>query len=40
MSGLAVAERLGASYPFAHDPLAAAQFDMYLSVAHGAKRRR
>lgn len=35
MSGLAVAERLGAHYPFAHDPLAKAQFRMFLSVAHG-----
>lgn len=35
MSGLAVAERLGAPYPFAHDKLARDQFDMYLKVAHG-----
>lgn len=40
MSGLAVAERLGAPYPFAHDPLAAQQFDTYLSIAHGTRRKR
>lgn len=39
MSGLAVAERLGAPYPFADDPLAAKQFDMFLGITHGAKRR-
>lgn len=42
MSGLAVAERLGAPYPFAHDSLATQQFDTYLRIAHGpfARRRR
>lgn len=39
MSGLAVAERLGADYPFPDDPLAAQQFDMILGVVHGVKRR-
>lgn len=39
MSGLAAAERLGAEYPFGDDKLAAKQFDMYLGVAHGAKRK-
>ncbi|PNW72005.1 hypothetical protein CHLRE_16g686400v5 [Chlamydomonas reinhardtii] len=38
MSGLAAAVRLGADYPFPHDPLAAKQFDTYLAVAHGATR--
>lgn len=42
MSGLAVAERLGAPYPFGHDDLATQQFDMYLKLAHGlfVRRRR
>lgn len=39
MSGLAVAERLGADYPFPDDKLASQQFDMYYGVAHGARRR-
>ena len=39
MSGIAAAERLGAEYPFPDDPLAVAQFDMYLGIAHGASRR-
>lgn len=39
VSGLAAAHQLGASYPFADDPLAARQFDTFLAVAHGAKRR-
>lgn len=38
MSGLAVAERLGAPYPFPEDPLAAKQFDMYLGISHGVER--
>lgn len=38
MSGLAAAERLGATYPFPDDPLAAKQFDTYLAVAHGKRR--
>ena len=40
--GLAVAERLGAPYPFADDPLATAQFDTYLKLCHGlfVRRRR
>jgi hypothetical protein len=40
MSGLAAAERLGAEYPFPQDRLAAAQFDMYLGIAHGRSRRK
>ena len=39
-AGLAVAERLGAPYPFAHDPLAVQQFDTYLRLAHGPFARR
>ncbi len=39
MSGLAAAERLGAPYPFADDPLAAQQFDTYLGIVHGVRRR-
>ena len=39
MSGLAVAERLGAEYPFGHDRLAAAQFDMFLGMAHRRSRK-
>eukprot|EP00054_Salpingoeca_dolichothecata_P009359 m.52826 g.52826 ORF g.52826 m.52826 type:complete len:392 (+) comp18313_c0_seq3:723-1898(+) len=35
ISGLAVAHRLGAAYPFGHDPLARKQFAQYLSIAHG-----
>ena len=38
MSGLAVAMRLGAPYPFVHDPLATKQFDQLLAVSHGVKR--
>lgn len=40
MSGLAVAERLGAPYPFAHDRLAREQFDTYMKLAHGLFSRR
>ncbi|GLI68131.1 hypothetical protein VaNZ11_012449 [Volvox africanus] len=40
ISGLAAAERLGADYPFPDDPLAAKQFDTYMAVVHGARRRR
>ncbi|PNH12817.1 hypothetical protein TSOC_000181 [Tetrabaena socialis] len=40
ISGLAAAERLGADYPFAHDPLAAQQFDTFMAVVHGRRRRR
>ena len=40
MSGLAVAERLGAGYPFGHDRLASAQFDMFLGIAHGRSRKK
>eukprot|EP00741_Cyanophora_paradoxa_P006042 tig00000981_g5860.t1 len=36
ISGLAAAHRLGAPYPFASDPLARKQFEMYLSLIHGA----
>eukprot|EP00798_Chlamydomonas_sp_ICE-L_P016264 gene16264-22443_t len=39
MSGIAAAERLGAEYPFPDDPLAVVQFDMFMGVTHGAKRR-
>eukprot|EP00667_Euglena_gracilis_P006630 EG_transcript_6685 len=35
ISGLAVAARLGAPYPFRDDPLAAKQFDLYLKFSHG-----
>lgn len=38
MSGLAVAVRLGCSYPFGDDPLATNQFDQYLKFSHGFKR--
>jgi len=38
ISGLAVADRLGAPYPFGDDPLAAQQFDTYLRYIHGASR--
>lgn len=37
-SGLAVAARLGAPYPFAADPLAAKQFDLLLRLSHGVSR--
>ncbi len=40
MSGLAVADRLGAPYPFSHDKLATQQFDTYLKLAHGLFARR
>lgn len=39
MSGLAVAERLGAPYPFASDPLAGKQFDQLLAISHGKSRQ-
>lgn len=35
ISGLAVAHRLGAPYPFGEDKLAKKQFDTYISVIHG-----
>ena len=35
ISGLAVAERLGAPYPFRDDALAAMQFDTYMKFLHG-----
>ena len=35
VSGLAVANRLGAAYPFANDELASHQFNLYMLVAHG-----
>lgn len=35
LSGLAVARRLGAAYPFAHNPDAAAWFDFYGRIMHG-----
>eukprot|EP01094_Clydonella_sp_ATCC50884_P001976 TRINITY_DN11513_c0_g1_i1.p1 TRINITY_DN11513_c0_g1~~TRINITY_DN11513_c0_g1_i1.p1 ORF type:complete len:558 (-),score=142.62 TRINITY_DN11513_c0_g1_i1:152-1825(-) len=38
ISGLAVAHRLGAPYPFDSDPLAAQQFDLYLEKVHGVSR--
>lgn len=38
ISGLAVAVRLGADYPFTHDELATKQFDQYLKFSHGFKR--
>ena len=40
ISGLAVAERLGAPYPFDHDELAAKQFDNLMSISHGIDRRK
>lgn len=39
MSGLAVAHRLGAPYPFAHDPLAFSQMKVYMSIVHGVRLR-
>lgn len=38
-SGLAVAHRLGAEYPFAHDRLAADQFKTLMSISHGRRAR-
>jgi predicted NAD/FAD-binding protein len=38
ISGLAVAVRLGAKYPFESDELASKQFDQYLKFSHGFKR--
>lgn len=35
VSGFAVANRLGAAYPFPHDELATHQFNLYMFVAHG-----
>ena len=40
MSGLAIADRLGAAYPFSHDPLAAAQYNTYFNMAHGLLTRK
>eukprot|EP00053_Salpingoeca_punica_P010939 m.97728 g.97728 ORF g.97728 m.97728 type:complete len:470 (+) comp15540_c0_seq1:156-1565(+) len=40
ISGLAVAERLGAPYPFTHDAIATKQFDTLLKISHGVRRRR
>jgi len=40
VSGLAVAQRLGAEYPFDHDDLAATQFDKLMQISHGVNRRR
>jgi len=40
MSGLAVAERLGAPYPFEEDVLAMKQFDQLLAVSHGTTRAK
>jgi len=37
ISGLAVAHRLGASYPFAGDKLAVQQFNTYMNIAHGTR---
>ena len=39
-AGLAMAERLGAPYPFPEDKLAREQFDTYLKLAHGLFARR
>ena len=39
ISGMAVAVRLGAKYPFTNDSLATQQFDQYLKFSHGFKRR-
>lgn len=38
ISGLAVAHRLGAPYPFHYDALATRQFDQYLLTIHGQPR--
>lgn len=40
MSGLAVAERLGAPYPYVHDTFATKQFDTYMAIVHGVRRKR
>ena len=40
MSGLAVADRLGAPYPFGHDKLAAMQYSTYFNIAQGIFTRR
>lgn len=40
ISGLAVAQRLGADYPFEHDHLAALQFDNLMKISHGIDRHR
>eukprot|EP00045_Choanoeca_perplexa_P019564 m.3145 g.3145 ORF g.3145 m.3145 type:complete len:476 (-) comp4584_c0_seq1:3-1430(-) len=40
ISGLAVAERLGAPYPFDHDELAAKQFDNLMKISHGIDRHK
>ena len=40
ISGLAAAYRLGADYAFADDQLAADQFDLFLSINHGRRRKR
>ena len=37
MSGLAVAVRLGAKYPFYDDAFATKQFKQYLKYSHGYK---
>lgn len=35
ISGLAVAHKLGAFYPYEHDTLAVKQFDLYMNYAYG-----
>jgi len=40
LSGFAAAYRCGAAYPFESDDLATHQFDAYLSLIHGVRRRR
>ena len=40
LSGFAAAYRCGAPYPFPNDDLAAHQFDTYLAINHGVRRRR
>eukprot|EP00958_Prasinococcus_capsulatus_P029343 scaffold7390_cov420-Prasinococcus_capsulatus_cf.AAC.11 len=40
ISGLAVAYRLGAAYPFEDDRLASLQFYTYLRLVHGVKPRK
>ncbi|EGD73835.1 hypothetical protein PTSG_05529 [Salpingoeca rosetta] len=40
VSGLAVAQRLGADYPFDHDQLAATQFDKLMQISHGVNRHK
>jgi len=40
VSGLAVAYRLGAEYPFPDDEFASTFFKMYLLLSHGTRYKR